>query len=232
MRLQEKGCWLKSVMCLAAIPRVASFSVILHSISYCLPATAHSTMPEPNQHWKFSIRQLLAVTAHIAIFLGFTTSLGIPGFSYWLCLFITWRLEFGTERTELRVIQVLVAYGLLSIVTLPLMDTWWIGELPVLALPQAPKTEAASEIRHTMVMHLMGPLGLSRGSFSPDWTLARPYALAVVYLVPLAIWISMITHRTRLRRPHRNWAIAVVVVAIVDYVMTLNFAGGPGLSIY
>jgi hypothetical protein len=30
-------------------------------------------------------------------------------------------------------------------------------------------------------------LGLSRGSFSPDYILARPYALAIAYLIPLSI---------------------------------------------
>ena len=189
-------------------------------------------MPEPNQRWKFSLRQLLVVTVHVAIFLGLTKGLGFLGFSLWLLLFIAWKLFWGDEQTHLRVLKVLAAYGVLSIITLPLIDVWWIGELPMLALPQVPKTGIADELRRAMVMHLLGPLGLSRGSFSPDWTLARPYALAVVYVVPLTVWLTMIARRTGMQPPHRHWAIAVVVLAIIDYAMTLLLASGPGLSIY
>src|SRR5215207_2597470 len=74
------------------------------------------------------------------------------------------------------------AYFLLSSLTIPFMNAIWIGELPVIALVQVPKTEIANRIRHLMSMQLLGPLGLSRGSYSPDWMLARPWALAVVYL--------------------------------------------------
>lgn len=189
-------------------------------------------MTETEKRWKFSLRQLLAVTVHIAGFLGLTKGLGFLGFSLWLLLFITWKLFRGDEQTHLLILKTLAAYSVLSIMTLPLMDAWWIGELPMFALPQVPKTGIADEVRRAMVMHLLGPLGLSRGSFSPDWTLARPYALAVVYMVPLAVWLTMIARRTGMQPPHRYWAIAVVVLAIIDYAMTLLLAGGPGLSIY
>ncbi len=75
-------------------------------------------------------------------------------------------------------------------------------------------------------------LGLSRGSFSPDYILARPYALAIAYLIPLGILLATLWVRKRLAPPYRHWTIALILVAIVDFCFTLTFAGGPGSSIY
>ena len=189
-------------------------------------------MTETEKRWNFSLSQLLVVTTFAGLFFGLIAWQGSVGFTLWLVLLITWKLLRGDERTHLRVLKVLAAYGVLSIVTLPLKSEWWIGEFPVFLSPQAPKAAVASEVRRAMVRHVMRPMGLSQGSASPDSTFARPYALAVVYVVPLAVWLAMIARRTRLKPPHRYWAIAVVVLALADYVMTLKWAGGPGLSIY
>lgn len=189
-------------------------------------------MPKTKQRWSFSLGQLLTLIAYVALFFGLVALQGTTGFTLWLILMITWLLIRSDDRTHLRVLQLLVAYGLLSITTLPLKSEWWFGEIPVFALPQSPKTSIASEVRSLIVSHLLGPLGLSQGSASPDYTFARPYALAVVYLLPLAIWLPLIARETRLRTPHRHWVIAVVLVAMTDYVMTLKWAGGPGLSFY
>lgn len=189
-------------------------------------------MPEPKQRWKFSLSQMLTLTAFTALFLGLIAWRGGTGFTLWLVLLITWKLYRGDERTHLRVLQVLAAYGVLSMATLPLKDAWWVSEIPLFVLPQTPKTAAADEVRYAIVRHLLRPMGKVRGSYSPYRKMARPYALAVVYVVPLAIWLTMIARRTKLKPPHRYWMIAVVVLAVADYVETLLLAGGPGLSIY
>src|SRR4028119_924563 len=71
------------------------------------------------------------------------------------------------------------AYFVASILTLPFLDALWLGEVPVLALVQVPKTAFAGWLRTDVVMPAIVALGQSRGSFSPDYLLARPYALAL-----------------------------------------------------
>src|SRR4051812_844377 len=80
-----------------------------------------------------------------------------------------------------------VGYCVLSCLTLPLIGRVWLDELPVLAAIQLPKIAVANWLRTHIVMEAMKLLGSSRGSFSPDYILARPYALALVYLIPMAV---------------------------------------------
>src|SRR3954468_21215999 len=80
-------------------------------------------------------------------------------------------------------LRVLTAYFVVSIITLPFLDALWLGELPLPGIVQLPKTAFAGWLRTAVVMPALGPLGRSRGSFSPDYMTARPYALAIAYLV-------------------------------------------------
>src|SRR5262245_30675924 len=77
------------------------------------------------------------------------------------------------------VLQLLAAYFVACIVTLPFVDSWWIGELPPLAVIQLPKTALADWLRSDVVMPMIRAFGLSRGSFSPDYGMARPYGLVL-----------------------------------------------------
>ena len=131
------------------------------------------------------------------------------------------------------VLKALSAYLVVSVATLPFLDAIWIGELPVLALVQLPKIGLAERIRTGLVMPAIAALGMSSGSFSPDYLMARPYALAAAYLVALAPVLLLVAWRTRMARRHvRRWALILLAVAVVDFIATLSLAGGPGFSIY
>ena len=81
-------------------------------------------------------------------------------------------------------------------------------------------------------MDLMGPFGLSRGSFSPDYAMARPYALAIAYLIPLGVLLPVLWVRTRMAPPFGRWTCVLIIIALLDFFLTLVFAGGPGFTIY
>lgn len=132
-----------------------------------------------------------------------------------------------------RSLQVLTTYFVISIITLPFLDALWLGELPLLALVQLPKTAFAGWLRTAVVMPALGTLGLSRGSFSPDYMTARPYALAITYLLVLGlVFAPLCIRRSRMTPSRRRWACAALVAAVVDFVFTLWFAGGPRLTVY
>src|SRR4029078_5978016 len=86
-----------------------------------------------------------------------------------------------------RVLWFFVGYCALSCLTLPFIGRVWLGELPVLAVIQLPKIALADWLRTHVVMEAITFLDFSRGSCSPDYILARPYALAIAYLIPMAV---------------------------------------------
>jgi hypothetical protein len=133
-----------------------------------------------------------------------------------------------------KAIYVLMVYYLVSIVTLPALNAIWIGELPLLAVIQLPKTKPAMYLRTHVVMPLIQDLGLSRGSHSPDLTLASPFAMALVCLVPMLLLLALSLWRRDFIRRHIRLVAAVVVLAIIDFGWTLIFANAwnGGLSIY
>ena len=124
------------------------------------------------------------------------------------------------------------AYFVLSSLTSPFVNAIWYGELPVLAMVQVLKLEAANWLRDGIVRHALGRLGLSRGSYSPDWMLARPAALVIVYLVPLILLLGVVVWRRGARKPWRKWLLLAMVLAVVDYFMTLMFANTRALTLY
>jgi hypothetical protein len=137
----------------------------------------------------------------------------------------------GRSR-DLRLLQSACVYLGLSIVTLPFLDAVWLGELPVLAIGQVPKIDLAHWLRGFIIRHVMWPLGWSRGSASPDLIAASPYALALAYVLPIGMLLAAVAWRTRMPKPHRYWACALVILAAIDYWMIRTFASGPGLTIY
>ena len=128
-------------------------------------------------------------------------------------------------------IRVLIGYFVVSTLTLPFLNAWWIGELPALALIQAPKAELAGWFRVEVVMQATQWLGLSRGSFSPDYLLARPHGLALAYLAVLEPLIAVLWFRGRLRQ-HGIGALLLLGVATIDFAATLAFAQGRFLTVY
>lgn len=121
----------------------------------------------------------------------------------------------------------------LSCLTLPFMGRVWLGELPVLAVIQLPKILVAGWLRTHVVMEAITLLGLSQGSFSPDYILARPYALALAYMIPMAILGVIILRRCSFSDERLRFvAVAALVLAVLDYACTLTFADGRTLTIY
>ena len=135
--------------------------------------------------------------------------------------------DFGTL-----VLQAVAAYFVASILTLPFLNAIWLGEVPLLALVQLPKVVLAGWLRTDVVMPAIGALGLSRGSFSPDYGMARPYALALAYLVVLGVLFGTLRITGRMPRARFRWACVTLLVAAVDFAFTLWFADGPALTIY
>jgi len=132
-----------------------------------------------------------------------------------------------------KVLWGLVGYCALSCLTLPFISRWWLGELPVLAVIQLPKIAVAGWLRTHVVMEVITWLGLSAGSFSPDYILARPYALAVVYLIPMVIVGVVGLYPLQRMASARGLVTAIfLVAATLDYVFTLIFADGRSLTIY
>jgi hypothetical protein len=129
-----------------------------------------------------------------------------------------------------------LVYCAVSLATLPFMNAVWLGELPLLAVPQVPKVALANWLRSDVLIPAAGQLGLSRGSWSPDWSLTRPYALALAYLLVLGL-LAAIAAVTRPSRPAgrpvgRAWQGLLLVAFLVDYSATLSFADGPILRVY
>ena len=73
-------------------------------------------------------------------------------------------------------------------------------------------------------------LGVSRGSFSPDYILARPYGLLPVYPVPASAIAGCAFVSTVAGGPGKRLPVPALVLLCVDYALAL--AGGPGLAIY
>jgi hypothetical protein len=121
---------------------------------------------------------------------------------------------------------------LVSVVTLPFVDALWLGELPVVAALQVPKVLIAGWIRMGVVMPAIEGLGLSSGSFSPDYSTARPYALALAYLIPVVALLAVTWLRTRMAKPYRFWSCLLLCVAALDYLLTLRLTHTPGLTLY
>jgi hypothetical protein len=150
-------------------------------------------------------------------------------------------LDYRTASTDSQSAEVgfcvvvlwfLISYLVVCAITIPFVDRLWFGEVPVLAIVQWPKTAMANWVRVEVVMKLSRWIGWSSGSFSTDYGLARPYALAIAYLVPLTIVVAVMGWRTKLQPPLRRLVWMLAAVVSVDYLMTLLFADGPGLSIY
>lgn len=179
--------------------------------------------------FQFGLAWLMTVVLAIAVCLALVRYWGIAG----LFVFaigagaLSQRSESGAYRF---VLKSLIAYCIVSTLTLPFLDSLWLGELPPLAVIQLPKVALADWLRNEVVMELIARLGLSSGSFSPDYIAARPYALAIAYLIPLCILLPTIWLRTR--TAHLGWTCILLIVAALDFCLMLVFAGGPGLTIY
>lgn len=128
-------------------------------------------------------------------------------------------------------LKAVTAYFVVSSLTLPFIDALWMGEVPLLAVIQLPKTALAGWLRTDVVMPAIGALGLSSGSFSPDYVMARPYALAIAYLAFLGLVFLSLWFTKQMKGSCRRWLWITLIAAAIDFGFTLYFAGRT-LTVY
>jgi hypothetical protein len=187
--------------------------------------------PEFPSRWQFSLRSLFKATIWIAVVLVLWKLLWPMSFIV-VAIFTLPVLLKRRGGRDLAAMKSVAAYLVFSIVTLPFLNSLWLGEIPLSALPQCPKADLYHALRSFIVSDVMQPLGLSRGSISPDLIASKPYALALTYVLPLGALFAVIAWRTRMAKPYRYWAAALVVLAVIDFFMVRGYASGPGLTVY
>ncbi len=189
-----------------------------------LTDVANSTEP---RRWRFGLRSLFTATVHVAVVLFLWQWLSFFCF-FVLAVFaapVVFRRN-GKARC-LVAMKSMTAYFLLSCATLPFLDSLWLGELPVFTVLQVPKVDWAIWLLNVILRKVMWPIGLSISEIT-----ARPYVLALTYLLPVGLLCAIVWRRTRMAAPYRFWASTVVVAAIFDFVMMRVYGGGPHVSIY
>jgi hypothetical protein len=136
----------------------------------------------------------------------------------------------AAPRWPVMLVACAAIYYLLSALTLPIVNKLWFGELPLFGIVQLPKSFLKS-IVHDALMFVMNGVGLSRGSFSPDYIATHGLAMVVMTTAPALLLIVVLKLFRRL--PHRGRLIAVVFVcATIDAVVTLWFDAVSSLKLY
>ena len=123
-------------------------------------------------------------------------------------------------------------YFVISIVTIPSVNSIWIGDLPVLAVIQTPKTTPANSIRYYYAAGLAKKLNISKGSFSPDYEFARPFALIIVYAFPLLALMLSYALFIKDKKGSGKYILVLLFFSVLDYFYTLYFSHTPSLTIY
>jgi hypothetical protein len=142
------------------------------------------------------------------------------------------RRQWLSRMVQPVLLKLAVGYFVLSAATLAFLDRFWLGEFPVLALVQLPKVALAKWCQHELVMKGMQIAGLSKGSVSPDLIASRPWGLLLAYVFAVVPIFAVVWFRTRMAQPYGRVAMMLAVAAVIDFVVTLLLAGGPGLTIY
>lgn len=122
------------------------------------------------------------------------------------------------------------AYFIASALTLPFADDVWVGEAPILALFQAPKSFLKSVVQAGLVA-LVSAVGLSRGSHSPDYIATHFLAMGVMTTAPALAAVTIMTSLKRMRR-RRSLVAAVLLSASLDAIVTFWFEHNFRLSLY
>ena len=120
-------------------------------------------------------------------------------------------------------------YYLVSAVTLPLVNKLWLGELPLLAIVQLPKSVVKSVV-HQVLMSMVHSFGLSRGSFSPDYMATHGWAMIAMVTVP-ALFVIVVFSLMR-SLPRCRLIGALVTCAALDAIVTLWFDSVSNLKLY
>lgn len=123
------------------------------------------------------------------------------------------------------------AYYLLSALTLPFVNKIWLGEAPLLAPIQFPKTFLKSVVQHEGLLPFINWAGWSRGSASPDYAMTQGWAMGIMVCLPaLCFTILLLLIRPL---PHRGRLIAATIAcALLDGIITLWFESTSSLKLY
>ena len=122
-------------------------------------------------------------------------------------------------RWPVTLTRIACCYYALSALTMPFINKLWVGEVPLLAIIQLPKAVLKSGIQ-TVLMSALSALGLSRGSFSPDYLATHMWALGLAMLIPTLLVIGAISLPRNLPNK-RRLILTVIAFALVDVVVTL-----------
>lgn len=123
-----------------------------------------------------------------------------------------------------------ISYYAASSLTLPFANSVWLGELPVLALVQLPKSWAHDKVQN-LIMAYMRSHGLSSGSPSPDMIRSSPWAFAVVFCVPAIVVLTMAAVSRNLRQS-RTLIVLFLLLAVIDAAVTIWFERTSSLSLF
>ena len=182
-------------------------------------------------HLRFTLRQMMVAVATVGLSLAaFRTGVVLGVVTVAVCGLACW--SESEERFYRSILVIMILYCIVCSLTLPFVNALWLGEIPPLAIVQLPKIQLADWLRSGLVMRAIEALGYSRGSFSPDYIRARPYALAIAYLIPLGLVIVPTWLRTHLARPFRKLILRLLFVAAIDYGVTLFFGSQRFITRY
>ena len=121
-------------------------------------------------------------------------------------------------------------YYVASAVTLPFANKLWVGEAPILALLQLPKSFLKSVI-HDALLYAVHSLGWSRGSASPDYGMTHPWAMIGMLTIP-ALLVACVIFVSQSDRKRTPVLVAVVTCAAIDTIVTLWFDSSFSLKLY
>ena len=117
-----------------------------------------------------------------------------------------------------------------SALTLPFVNTIWLGEVPPLAVMQLPKSFLKSVV-HEILMSVVNVLGMSQGSFSPDYGATHNWAMGVMTAVPALLLSSMFMLLRHVS--HRRRLIAMILIcATIDAIVTFWFDNAFDLKLF
>ncbi len=114
-------------------------------------------------------------------------------------------------------------YCLLSIATLPFLESAFLGEFPVFVLIQLPKL-FLSEVPYGLLHDsLLPPDWKPLPRFSHDYSIAWPFCLAAIYLIPFFAVASCLIRKDLRTRKRLKWTVLLAFVFLVDFGMSLHF---------
>jgi hypothetical protein len=118
----------------------------------------------------------------------------------------------------------------LSTITLPFTNDVWLGEAPLFAIVQLPKSFTKFFVQY-LLLHGVHVLGLSRGSASPDHLATHGPAMAIMLTAPAFLLVAVLS-RSSDQRTRRKLIAAVLVFASVDAIVTLWFDASSNLKLF